>query len=91
MLGEELGGEPDQTVVEIARAEDRIFVTLDAGFADIRDYPPAEFPGIWVLRAQSQGIESVLSLLRGALAILETESPSNRLWIVEPGRIRVHE
>ena len=90
-LGEELGGAADRKLIDIARAEGRILVTLDVDFADIREYPPADSPGIWVLRTRSQAIESVLSLLRGALAILVTESPSNKLWIVEPGRVRVHE
>jgi predicted nuclease of predicted toxin-antitoxin system len=91
VLSEELGGEPDRKVIEIARAEDRILVTLDLDFADTREYPPNEYPGIWVLRSQSQAIESTLSLLRGALAILDSESPSHRLWIVEAGRVRIHE
>ena len=91
VLAEALGGAPDGKLIDVARAEGRILVTLDVDFADIREYPPADSPGVWVLRTQSQAIESILSLLRGALAILATESPSNRLWIVEPGRVRVHE
>jgi predicted nuclease of predicted toxin-antitoxin system len=91
VLSENLGGEPDRKVIDIARAEDRILVTLDLDFADTREYPPNEYPGIWVLRSQSQAIESTLSLLRGALAILDSESPSHRLWIVETGRVRIHE
>ena len=39
VLGERLGGEPDRKVIEIASAENRILVTLDADFADIRQYP----------------------------------------------------
>lgn len=91
VLGEQLGGEPDPKVIEIARAENRILVTLDADFANIRQYPPSDFPGIWVLRARSQSIATILDLLRGALALLENEPASNRLWIVEVGRVRIHE
>lgn len=53
-LGERLGEAADQKVLSMARAEDRILVTLDVDLADIRECPPAEFPGIGVLRAQSQ-------------------------------------
>jgi predicted nuclease of predicted toxin-antitoxin system len=91
VLDEQLGGQPDREVIEAARAERRIFVTLDVDFADIREYPPAEFPGIWVLRSRSQAAGNVLSLLRGAIAVLHSESPANRLWIIEPRRVRVHE
>ena len=91
VLDEKLGGQPDRQVIETARADGRIFVTLDVDFADIREYPPAEFPGIWVLRSRSQAAGNVLSLLRGAIAVLDSESPENRLWIIEPRRVRVHE
>jgi predicted nuclease of predicted toxin-antitoxin system len=91
VLGERLGGEPDRKVIDVARDENRILVTLDVDFSDLREYPPSEYPGIWVLRGPSQGIELVLALLRGALEVLAAESPSNRLWIIEAGRVRIHE
>jgi len=91
VLGERLGGEGDPTVLAAAKSENRILVTLDLDFADIRSYPPSSSPGIWVLRPRSQSIENVLSLLKGALAVFDAEDPSNRLWIVEPGRVRIHE
>jgi predicted nuclease of predicted toxin-antitoxin system len=91
VLGERLGGGPDPKVFDTAKAEDRILVTLDLDFADIRLYPPSRHPGIWVLRAHSQSIENVLALLKGALAVFQTESAANQLWIVEPNRVRIHE
>ena len=91
VLGERLGGERDPTVFAAAKNENRILVTLDLDFADIRSYPPSSSPGIWVLRPHSQSVENVLSLLKGVLAVLGTEDPSNHLWIVEPGRVRIHE
>jgi len=91
VLEERLGGEPDSTVITVAIAEDRILVTLDADFADLRQHPPSDCPGIWVLRPHTQSIANILALLRGALIALETETASNRLWIVEPGRVRIHE
>jgi len=30
-------------------------------------------------------------LLKGALGVLETESAEDRLWIVEPGQVRIRE
>jgi predicted nuclease of predicted toxin-antitoxin system len=91
VLRERWGGGPDPSVLEASRAEARILVTLDLDFADIRLYPPSSHAGIWVLRPHSQSIGSVLTLLKGALAVFETESAANRLWIVEPGRVRIHE
>ena len=45
-LDEDLGGATDEAVSSAAVAEGQVLVTLDAGFADIRRYPPASLPGI---------------------------------------------
>ena len=86
-----LGGNPDPRVFSVSQAEERILVTFDLDFSDIRVYPPASHHGIWVLRPHTQSIENTLALLRSALRVLETESPQGRLWIIEPERVRIHE
>jgi len=91
VLAERLGGEPDPTVLEAAKAEDRVLITLDLDFSDIRRYPPSDYPGIWVLRPSSQSIGSVAAMLGNALAVFETESAAHQLWIIEPRRVRIHE
>lgn len=53
---------------------------LDLDFADIRPYPPSTHAGVWVLRPPTQSIENTLAVLRGALALLTTETPEQRLW-----------
>lgn len=90
-LGEGLGGRPDAQILEACRSEDRVLITLDLDFADIQACPPAGYAGIWVLRPITQSIESTVTLLRGALALLEKESTKNRLWIVEHDRVRIRE
>lgn len=91
VLDEQLGGNPDRRVFDASQAEDRIFVSFDLDFSDIRVYPPASHKGIWVLRPHAQSIDNALALLRAALLILETEPAQSRLWIVEPERIRIRE
>lgn len=86
-----LGSSPDAMVFDACRRERRILVTLDLDLADIRLYPPARDAGIWVMRPASQSIENTLALLRSALAALETETAERRLWIIEPGRIRIRD
>jgi len=63
--------------------------TIDLDFADIRAYPPSEQVGIVVLRAAKPSRTAVLDLLQWAIPVLATEWAENRLWIVEPGRVRV--
>lgn len=45
-----LRGRPDADIAEVCRSESRALVTLDVGFADIRAYPPQNYPGLIVLR-----------------------------------------
>ena len=91
VLDERLGGSADPKVLNACRTESRILITFDLDFSDIRLYPPASHRGIWMLRPHTQSIDSTLTLLKGALAVLETESAHNRLWIVEPSQVRIRE
>lgn len=88
---EHLVGEADSTILQASVAEARILVTLDLDFSDIRKYPPSSHSGIWVLRPQTQSIRDTLSVLRGAVALIGIEATSARLWLVEPGRVRIRE
>ena len=88
---ERLGGGADAGVLEACLNEDRILVTLDLDFADIRAYPPSEHRGIWVLRPVTQSIGNILAVLRGAMALLAKEPTDKRLWIVEQTRVRIRE
>ena len=91
VLEERLGGNPDPEVLEACRGESRVLITFDLDFSDIRLYPPAGHSGVWVLRPHIQSIDNTLVLLKGALVALETESAHARLWIVEPGNVRIRE
>ncbi len=54
VVQEGLSGTPDPEVMSVCRSEDRIIVTLDVDFADIRSYPPEDTPGIIVFRVRSR-------------------------------------
>jgi predicted nuclease of predicted toxin-antitoxin system len=84
-----LAGRPDSDIAEVCRAEGRILVTLDIGFADIRSYPPERYPGILVLRLRSQAKPHVLEVAGRLLPTLQRESPKGQLWIVEDQRLRI--
>ncbi len=88
-VGDEgLGGAEDAVVAERSRREQRILVTLDLGFADIRSYPPGEHPGIVVIRSKIQDKNTLIALLRRAVKVLPERSPEGQLWVVEADRIR---
>lgn len=55
-----LSGTSDTSLATICLKEERILVTLDNDFADIRTYPPNKFPGIIVLRLNRQDKDTEL-------------------------------
>jgi len=90
-LDEQLGGSTDLRILDACRNESRVLVTLDLDFSDIRLHAPGNHPGIWVLRPHAQSVASTISLMRGALALLTSETPERRLWIIEHGRVRIRD
>jgi predicted nuclease of predicted toxin-antitoxin system len=89
VVSEGLGGRADDAILRAAHEEQRVLVTLDMDFADIRAYPNSEHSGIWVLKPVNQSASRTLGLLRSAVRLLATESATGSLWIVEPHRVRI--
>jgi hypothetical protein len=58
-------------------------------FADIRTYPPSQYPGFVVFRIKQQDKLTVMALLLRILPNLKRDSLENRLWIVDEKRIRI--
>jgi len=85
---ESLVGSDDEGIAARVRNEGRVLLTLDLDFANIRAYPPDQYPGIIVLRLKSQDKASVVAYVRRIAAALEERSPDGELWIVEGNRIR---
>lgn len=84
-----LRGEQDQSLASICRREQRILVTLDLDFADIRTYRPKDYPGFLVLRLKNQDKLEVLKVFRSLLPLLRSESLEGYLWIVDEDRVRI--
>ncbi len=89
VFDEALGGAEDPDISARCQAEGRELFTLDLDFADIRAYPPSAHVGIVVFRPNEPSRSRVLSLLQRAIPVLAAEWVEHRLWIVEPGRVRI--
>jgi predicted nuclease of predicted toxin-antitoxin system len=63
VLEQRLGGGTDSDVASLCQREGRTLVTLDLDFADIRAYPPAQYPGLVVLRLKQQDKPHVLDIV----------------------------
>lgn len=86
---QQLVGSSDLDLSEVCRSEDRVLVTLDLDFADIRTYPPENYPGMILLRLARQDRSYVLGVFRRLLKVSGREPLDGRLWIVEENRIRI--
>jgi len=92
VINQKLQGCPDQKLYEICCDEKRCLVTLDLDFADVTRFPPARTNGIVVIRVPSHpSLVLIEQLVRQFLQALNQMSVEKNLWIVESGRIRVHE
>jgi predicted nuclease of predicted toxin-antitoxin system len=89
---QELGGADDDTLFARRRQEGRCLVTLDLDFGNVLRFPPEQTPGLAVLRPAGRPTMAALGRLAEQLIeALSRESIASRLWIIEPGRIRIHE
>ena len=66
-------------------------MTQDVDFADIRMYPPGDYPGIVVFRLASQTRDLILEVGARLIETLAGSSPKGQLWIVEDARVRIRE
>jgi predicted nuclease of predicted toxin-antitoxin system len=89
VAAEGLAGQPDAVVFAFCQHEQRVLVTLDRGFGDIRRYPIGSHVGIIVLRPARQDRETCLALVEQLLPLLREQELAGCIWIVEWGRVRV--
>ncbi len=91
VLDEGMGGATDSDVALVCLAEERVLVTQDVDFADIRMYPPGEYPGIVVFRLTSRTRDDLLEVGTRLIETLSRSLPRGQLWIVEDSRVRIRE
>lgn len=86
-----LQGERDETVYRVRAEEGRVLITLDHDFGQVLRFPPDQSAGLVILEPGARvTLQSLLDRLREFLALAESQSPVGALWIIEPGRVRVH-
>lgn len=88
---EGLAGSPDRALLAQCSSEERVLITLDLDFSDIREYPPGSHKGIWVLRPAQQTFASVLSLIDAGLRLRALERTAGQLWVIDEQKVRIRE
>lgn len=92
VLTQKLQGCNDHYLYNICCAEQRCLVTFDLDFADVTRFPPSEAHGIAVIRVpQNPSLFLLEQLITNFLQTLVSLPIIKKLWIVEIGRIRIHE
>jgi predicted nuclease of predicted toxin-antitoxin system len=89
---QQMMGAEDERVFEVCRSEGRVLVTLDHDFGQTLRFPPELTAGIVVIECKGRVSPAmILARMRELAAALKTQQLDGELWIVEPGRIRIHE
>ncbi len=91
VLDEGLSGSDDDTIYRTCGNTDRVLLTLDLDFSNPFRFPPGATEGIVVIRPPRPLLPLIQETVVSVVPQLKTEPLKGRLWIVEPGRIRVYE
>ena len=84
-------GISDDALYDHCISEGLILVSMDRDFSNVLRYPPAATLGVVVLRGPNNLFSTMMVLVETLIQALIHDRPNGRLWIVEPGRLRIHE
>ena len=91
-LSEKLGGCDDRKIFEVCCAEQRCLVTFDLDFSSPIRFPSELCSGIIIIRLpRNPSLETLENLVKQTLTALKELPFNSDLWIVELGRIRIHQ
>lgn len=89
VLDQNMGGWKDPELWEAVQTEQRLLITADKGFADIRRYPPSSHAGVMLLRPDEDGIRPMLELLERVLTNYDLTTLAGAVTVVNSQSIRV--
>ncbi len=88
-VDESLAGADDPTVSAVATEADRLVLTLDRGFGDVRRYPPGTHAGILVLRIEDQSVSAVATAVEGLLDVVDLDGLTGCVAVYFDGNLRI--
>lgn len=89
VLDEKLGGQSDDVVWSAAQGEDRLLVTQDLDFSDLRRFVPGTHAGILLARLPQSQQARAGDLIVACFSMPEARTWSRCLVVVTPSRVRV--
>ena len=92
VLAQKLSGSDDAALHVACCAAGQVLVTLDRDFGEVMRFPPEGTPGIVVLDCRGRlSSASIRSRIREFVEAAKQNDINGHLWIVEPGRVRIHQ
>jgi predicted nuclease of predicted toxin-antitoxin system len=89
---QELLGTTDENLFAVCAAESRALITLDHDFGHVLRFPPSKSAGIVILETTPRAeADTVLARVRDLITVLQDRQLTSDLWIIEPGRLRIHQ
>lgn len=85
----DLLGASDGAVIRAATTEDRLLITLDRGFGDLRTYPPGSHAGILVLRLDDHSLPGVKIAVERLLGDKALSQLAGCVAVFRDGALRV--
>ncbi len=86
---ENLLSHPDTEIAQAAKEEQRMLLTLDVEFADLRKYPPGSHPGVILFRPLSLSPLSVNSFITDFVRRTDLDKLAACVAVVDPVHVRV--
>jgi predicted nuclease of predicted toxin-antitoxin system len=86
---ENLLSSPDTEIARAAKDEQRMLLTLDVEFADLRKYPPGSHPGVILFRPLSLSPLSVNDFITDFVHCTDLEKLAACLAVVDTVHVRV--
>jgi len=86
---ENLLSHPDTEIAQAAKEEQRMLMTLDVEFADLRKYPPGSHPGVILFRPLSLSPLSVNSFITDFVRRTDLDKLAACVAVVDPVHVRV--
>ena len=81
---------PDDQIIQKAKAEGRVIVTMDVGFSHLLAFARESSPSMVLLRIVDARPQSIHQLLDHALPLLDAELQKGAIAVVEEHAVRVH-
>jgi hypothetical protein len=89
--GEGMSGSKDEALYRACVESGRTLITLDLDFSNPLRFPPGPTEGIIVVRPPRPVFSLIHATLAVALPDLKSKPLRGKLWIVEPGRLRLYD